>query len=83
MLLEGRAHFYVYATAGTKKWDTCAPEALLNEAGGVLTDVFGAPLPYDAEADFVNRKGIIAALDRKKHSWAIQCVPSEVKSSLA
>ena len=82
MLLEGRAHFYVYPTTGTKKWDTCAPEALLAEAGGVLTNTFGTPLSYNAEDDFVNRKGVLAALEPKRHSWAVSVIPEEVKTSL-
>jgi 3'(2'), 5'-bisphosphate nucleotidase len=82
MLLEGRAHYYVYPTAGTKKWDTCAPEALLAEAGGVLTDALGTSLAYSADVDVVNRKGVLAALEPKKHSWAVSVVPEEVKTSL-
>ena len=34
LLLEGRATAYVFASPGCKKWDTCAPEALLHAVGG-------------------------------------------------
>lgn len=40
-LLEGKASIYVFASAGCKKWDTCAPEAVLSAAGGKLTDILG------------------------------------------
>lgn len=33
-LVEGRASAYVFASPGCKKWDTCAPEAILNAVGG-------------------------------------------------
>ncbi|HYT49172.1 MAG TPA: inositol monophosphatase family protein, partial [Pyrinomonadaceae bacterium] len=43
----------------TKQWDTCAPEIILIEAGGRLTDLFGRPLRYnDIRVD--NRNGIVA-----------------------
>ena len=36
-VIEGDAHAYVFASPGTKKWDTCAPEAVLVAMGGALT----------------------------------------------
>ncbi|MPC40006.1 3'(2'),5'-bisphosphate nucleotidase 1 [Portunus trituberculatus] len=48
LLLEGKAHVYVFASPGCKKWDTCAPQAILEAAGGVLTDIKGNPIPYHA-----------------------------------
>ena len=50
MLLEGKAHAYVFASPGCKKWDTAAPQAILEAAGGKLTDIKGEILPYDAKA---------------------------------
>ena len=37
MILEGTADAYVFPSNGTKKWDTCAPEAILLAIGGKLT----------------------------------------------
>ena len=37
MVIEGVADAYVYPTLGTKKWDTCACEAVLLSIGGKLT----------------------------------------------
>ena len=37
-VLEGAAHCSMLLRAGTKKWDTCGGEALLREAGGVVSD---------------------------------------------
>ena len=42
LVLERRADVYVLPGPGTKKWDTCAPEALLRASGGTLTDVAGS-----------------------------------------
>ena len=32
--MEGKASAYVFASLGTKKWDTCGPEAILHAVGG-------------------------------------------------
>jgi 3'(2'),5'-bisphosphate nucleotidase len=40
-------------------WDLCAAQAILEEAGGRFTDIYGKPIDYDG--DFVNRKGVIAS----------------------
>lgn len=33
--MEGKAHAYVFASDGCKRWDTCAPEAILHAVGGL------------------------------------------------
>ncbi|KAL3316068.1 hypothetical protein Ciccas_005286 [Cichlidogyrus casuarinus] len=59
-LLEGGAHAYVYASPGCKKWDTCAPEAILRVAGGSLTDVFGKEYDYSSTVPHLNSTGVLA-----------------------
>lgn len=49
LLMEGLAHAYVFASHGCKKWDTCAPEAVLNAMGGRLTDMDGKNYSYDKD----------------------------------
>ena len=59
LITEREADIYLHLSPGTKQWDTCAPEIILHEAGGRLTDLFGLPLRYnDARID--NRNGIVA-----------------------
>lgn len=36
IVIEGRAHAYVFASNGCRKWDTCAPEAVLTSLGNTL-----------------------------------------------
>ncbi|CAL4128183.1 unnamed protein product, partial [Meganyctiphanes norvegica] len=55
LLLEGQAHAYVFASPGCKKWDTCGPQAVLESAGGCLTDIQGKPIPYDSTAPHRNK----------------------------
>ena len=48
---EKAPHALVFPGSGTKKWDTCAPEAVLRAVGGVLTDAVGKPLEYPLPAN--------------------------------
>ncbi len=59
-LVLGQADLYVHDGGGAKRWDGCAPEAVLAAAGGRFTDLAGAPIDYSAGADLVLRGGIVA-----------------------
>jgi len=60
LIVEQRCDLYVHLSSRTKQWDTCAPEVILAEAGGRLTDLFGKPLRYNSP-DVQNRNGIVAS----------------------
>ena len=60
MICEGKAHLYFHLGAGTNQWDTCAPQAILQEAGGRMTDIAGNPLIYNT-SERRNLHGIIAS----------------------
>ena len=47
MVLENTVDAYIYPSTGTKRWDTCAGDALIQAAGGKVTDIHGRPLKYD------------------------------------
>ncbi len=50
---------YVHLSSRTRQWDTCAPEAILREAGGRFTDLFGFPYRYNTP-DTQNHNGLVA-----------------------
>ena len=58
-IAEGEADLYVSATNRIKVWDTCAPQAILEAAGGQLTGLLGGPLSYTEKA--AHPVGICAA----------------------
>jgi 3'(2'), 5'-bisphosphate nucleotidase len=62
LICEGRAHLYLDMSGRTSQWDTCAPAALLQEAGGRMTDLKGMPLRYNSP-DLRHLNGIIASND--------------------
>jgi 3'(2'), 5'-bisphosphate nucleotidase len=59
LIAEREADLYLHLSPSTKQWDTCAPEIVLTEAGGRLTDLFGQPLRYNAPR-IDNRNGVVA-----------------------
>lgn len=81
-LLEGKAHGYVFASAGCKRWDTCAPEAVLEAAGGVLTDMHGAHYDYRKTENVTNTRGVLATAVGTNHAEVLAKIPESVKSAL-
>lgn len=71
-IAEGSRDLYVYPGSQTKIWDSCAPEAILSVAGGMVTDTDGAPLSYQ-EARLQNPRGMVASNGRV-HAQAIAAI---------
>ena len=60
LIIEQQCDLYIHLSPRTKQWDTCAPEVILCEAGGRMTDLFGEPLGYN-QLDVQNRNGLVAS----------------------
>nr|ABF82444.1 biphosphate nucleotidase [Paracentrotus lividus] len=80
LCLEGTASAYIFASPGCKKWDTCAPEALLKAAGGTLTDVHGNKYRYEKDIKRMNTGGVIATY--RSHDFYLSKVPQSIKDAL-
>ncbi|MFZ1700311.1 MAG: 3'(2'),5'-bisphosphate nucleotidase CysQ [Pyrinomonadaceae bacterium] len=59
LIADRTCDIYIHPSPRTKLWDTCAPQIILEEAGGRFTDMFGLDIRYD-RADLQNRNGILA-----------------------
>jgi 3'(2'), 5'-bisphosphate nucleotidase len=59
LIVEQQCDLYIHLSPRTKQWDICAPEAILSEAGGRLSDLWGKPYRYNTE-DVQNRNGLVA-----------------------
>ena len=58
----------MFPFGGTKKWDSCAVEAILIEAGGACTQMNGEPIWYDESSnDFNNANGFIGTVNTALH----------------
>lgn len=60
LIAERICDVYIHLSPRTKFWDTCAPQVILEQAGGRMTDLFGHALRYDAR-DVQNHNGILAS----------------------
>lgn len=54
------ADLYAHPSPGCKEWDLCAPHALLEAAGGRLTDCWGNPITYN-KRDVRAHNGLVAS----------------------
>jgi 3'(2'), 5'-bisphosphate nucleotidase len=59
LIARGERELYLNPDGHCRLWDTCAPEAILVEAGGRITDLHGDPLRYDPGQLRLNH-GIVA-----------------------
>lgn len=58
---EGRADLtFINDTVKSGEWDTCAPELILQEAGGQGTDYDGQPIAYNKERPTLPKGGIFS-----------------------
>lgn len=60
LIAEQTCDIYIHLSPRTKLWDTCAPQIILEEAGGRLTDLWGTTYRYDV-GDVQNWGGIVAS----------------------
>lgn len=81
-VIEGKAHAYIYPCKGCKKWDTCAPEAILTSLGGKMTDVFGNQIPYHKDVQHSNSTGILAVSNPDMINYYVNAIPAIVKEKL-
>lgn len=70
LIALGERDLYVNPYPKCKTWDTCAPEALLVEAGGIMTDINGNALRYDLESN--ERPQGMVATNGKVHAAVIE-----------
>ena len=59
LLAQQIGDIYIHLSSRTKQWDTCAPQIILEEAGGKMTDLFGSSIVYNT-ADVQNYNGVVA-----------------------
>ncbi|KAL0236834.1 hypothetical protein PCE1_000231 [Barthelona sp. PCE] len=61
---------YVDCGTGSKRWDSCAPEAIVRAAGGHVCDIVGDSIVYDPSLPIRNETGVVFfhPLAFEKHS---------------
>ena len=82
-VLPGLSHHHdLVLTSGCKKWDTCAPEAILHAMGGRLTDIHGADYQYHAEVQHQNMEGVLATARSEDHALYVAELPQSLKEQV-
>ena len=82
LVMEGEAHIYLHPSPGCKKWDTCAPEAVLRAMGGVLTDIKGDSYKYNKEEPHMDAMGVLATFDSDLHAKIVAEIPAQAVKQL-
>ena len=70
LIAEGKADAYLNISTRTCQWDICAPEIILKEAGGEVTDLTGENFSYNRQ-EVRNLKGVIAS-NKRIHQQIIE-----------
>ncbi|KAF5282534.1 hypothetical protein FQA39_LY04941 [Lamprigera yunnana] len=83
LLMEGKANAYIFPSKGCKKWDTCAPEAILTAMGGKLTDIHGNSYKYDKDVGHPNLQGVLATARGMDHVEFVKKIPQDVRDALS
>ena len=65
LISEGKAEIYASDSNKICKWDSAAPQIILQEAGGIMTDIKGNKIKYNIKGNNIN--GILAANNKKTH----------------
>ena len=63
-IASGEADISYRVTDGTKEWDTCAMQIIVEEAGGYVLKFDGTPIKYNRE-DVYNRGGFVICNSKK------------------
>ena len=72
LVCQQEADVYINTGSMSKEWDVCAPEAILREAGGVMTDLRGFSIRYNQE-DVHQRHGFVAS-NGKNHDLVVATI---------
>ena len=60
LIAQGNADIFFNTWIGMGEWDSCAPQIILNEAGGIVTGVDGNQIIYN-KPDPINHTGLVAS----------------------
>jgi len=72
LVCQQEADVYINTGSMSKEWDVGAPEAILREAGGVISDLRGYPIRYNQE-DVHQRHGFVAS-NGKNHDLVVATI---------
>lgn len=70
-IASGNAHIYFNTSSKLGEWDLCAPQIILEEAGGIVTDKEGDEIKYNTKERKI-KNGAIATNNKENHQILIE-----------
>ncbi|MFZ5444642.1 MAG: 3'(2'),5'-bisphosphate nucleotidase CysQ family protein [Myxococcota bacterium] len=67
LLAMGEADLYLHPSNRSSRWDSCAPQAVIEAAGGLLVDFAGQPYEYSGR-ELTNERGLVAC---HRRTWEL------------
>ena len=67
LLAMGEADLYLHPSTKSSRWDSCAPQAVIEAAGGMLVGFDGAPYEYGGRV-LTNDRGLVGC---HRDTWAL------------
>lgn len=67
LLAMGEADLYLHPSTMSNRWDSCAPQAVIEAAGGMLVDFNGDAYGYEGR-EIVNSRGLVGC---HRDTWAM------------
>lgn len=79
LIARAECDLYMHPSPHTRLWDSCAPQAILEAAGGTFTDMYGDPLDYRSE-DVRNLKGMLVS-NGKAHETIVSMIAETLEKA--
>ncbi|RMD95968.1 MAG: 3'(2'),5'-bisphosphate nucleotidase CysQ [Calditrichaeota bacterium] len=79
LIARGECDLYIHPSQHAKLWDSCAPQAVLEAAGGIMTDIYGNPLDYTQE-ETKNMNGLLAS-NGKAHDKIVELIQKTLQEA--
>ena len=76
-IARGEGDLYAHVGNYGKRWDSCAPEAIVHAAGGRMTNADGSPFDY-LDPDITNHRGVLCG-NPALHEQAVRIIGSEAR----
>ena len=80
-VMEGYADAYIHNTL-IKKWDICAPNALIDSVDGHMSSLKGYSISYSMDDDVRHESGVLAARSFSQHQKFFSKLKHNVKKQL-
>lgn len=80
LIMRAECDLYIHPSPHTKLWDSCAPQAILEAAGGIFTDMKGERLNYSSK-EVRNLNGLLVS-NGMAHQEIVQRIQEVLENTI-